>query len=77
MRRSSAPFARARALAAALQLISGMALAQQQAALAALPPYKSRGKGGKRPHRSVGTKACQRAALKARNVRANKEAHRG
>lgn len=76
MRQSNAPFARARALMAAIQLIAGMALPQQHAALAALPAYESRGKGGKRPRRSVGTKAFQRAASKARNVQRNRKAHR-
>lgn len=72
----SAPFARARAMMSALAAIASLAFTQQQAALAALGPYVSRGKGGKRPHRSVGTKACQRAACKARNVQRNRKAHR-
>ena len=39
---------------------------QMRQALDGVAPYKSRGKGGKRPHRSVGTKAYQRMALKKR-----------
>lgn len=64
------PFARAIAMmgliAAAVRAYPFPGVAQQQA-LAGIGPYVSRGKGGKRPHRSVGTKAFQRAALKKRN----------
>lgn len=69
----SQPFARARAMFA---LVSAAMMANpipgvgQQMALNAIGPYESRGKGGKHPHRRVGTKAFQRAALKRRNQRA-------
>lgn len=55
---------------AAIAAAMAMPTSQQQAQLAAIGPYESRGKGGKRPHRSVGTKAFQRAALKRRNQKA-------
>ncbi len=53
-------------ISAAMTLPAGA----QQSTLASIGPYESRGKGGKRPHRSVGTKAFQRAALKRRNKKA-------
>jgi hypothetical protein len=62
MRNSNAPFARTLAMVAALAAA---------AALAEIGPYESRGKGGKRPHRSVGTKAFLRAAAKRRNKKAS------
>lgn len=71
------PFARAMAFMAALAAINSMPLAIQQAKLAELGTYESRGKGGKSPSRHVGTKRARRAALKARNVRRNRRAHRG
>lgn len=41
-------------------------------------PAVSRGKGkGKRPYRSVGTRAYQRAALKRRNQQRHRKASRG
>lgn len=66
----SAPFARARAMMAAIAAAMALAPLVQQEALAAIGPYKSRGKGGKSPRRSVGTKAFQRAATKHRNRKA-------
>lgn len=55
------------ALAAGLSITSGLdARAMAEAETFRAP---SRGKGGKRALRSVGTKVYQRKALKARNVR--------
>jgi PAB1-binding protein PBP1 len=65
-----APFARARAMMAAITAVMAafpIPGGTQAAALNGLGPYESRGKGGKRPHRRVGTKINQRAALKRRN----------
>ena len=65
------PFSRAMVMAAAVSAILSRAqgnYSAQQAGLVTLGPYESRGKGGKRPHRSVGTKAHQRLAAKRRNV---------
>jgi hypothetical protein len=56
------------AIAAAMSANPTPGLAQK-AALDAIGPYESRGKGGKRPHRSVGTKAYRRAAIKTRQRR--------
>lgn len=55
------------ALAAGLSIASGM----DARAMAEAESFRSpsRGNGGKRAHRSVGTKAYQRKAAKARNVR--------
>lgn len=61
-----APFNRALAIFAAIAAAMRNPMAAPQ--LADMPIYKSHGKGGKKPHRSVGTKAYQRAALKRRNV---------
>lgn len=72
----SAPFSRSLAMMTALAAAMAMAPMQQQMALAAIGNYESRGKGGKRPHRHVGVAASRRAALKARNVRRNRAAHR-
>lgn len=67
----SMPFSRAiSAMAAIAAAAMSLPNGQQQAQLAAIGPYESRGKGGKRPHRSVGTKVFQRAALKRRNKKA-------
>ena len=67
----SMPFARLRAtmalIAAAMQAHPLPGVAQQMALQQAASTYESHGKGGKRPHRSVGTKAFQRAAAKRRN----------
>lgn len=72
------PFERAQAVAAAVAFALSLTdTAARQAALADTPAYKSRGKGGKRPHRHVGTAAAKRAAVKARNVKRNRRAHRG
>lgn len=60
-----APFARAQALFALIAAAMNNPMAAFP--LAGIPAYESHGKGGKRPHRSVGTKAYQRAALKRRN----------
>lgn len=60
--------------AAAIAMFSAIAAAQslpaghqRQSAMNDIGPYESRGKGGKRPHRSTGTKAFQRMAAKRRN----------
>lgn len=70
MRSSNTSFARAIAMMAAIAAATALPAGAQQRALAAIGPYESHGKGGKRPHRSVGTKAFQRAAAKrkARHV---------
>lgn len=63
-------FSRARAmfaLVSAAMLAHPMPGVAQQQALNAIGAYESRGKGGKRARRSVGTKAFQRAAAKKRN----------
>lgn len=60
----STPFHRALAMMAAIAGAMTLDTLAQRKRLAALGPYESRGKGGKRPHRSVGTKAFQRAAAK-------------
>lgn len=59
------------AIAAVMARAAGN-FALQQSGVKELGPYKSRGKGGKTPSRHVGTKAHQRAALKARSVRRNR-----
>lgn len=76
MQRAS-PFARARSMFAAIAAVMAafpVPGGTQAAALNGLGPYESRGKGGKRPRRSVGTKAHQRAALKARNRQRSRHA---
>lgn len=61
------------ALAASLSIASGVDAQAMSGPVPRLRPSSaSRGKGGKRAHRSVGTKAYQRKALKARNVRRNR-----
>ena len=73
--RQSGAFHRALAMVAAVASLMQRAagnFAMQQSGLKELGPYKSRGKGGAVPHRHVGTKAYQRAAKKARNVRRNR-----
>jgi hypothetical protein len=43
-----------------------------------VPVIRERGKGGKRPHRAdTGARRIQRRALKARDVKRNKRAHKG
>lgn len=64
------------AIAAVMAQTAGSPLLQQQR-LAELGPYESRGKGGKRAYRASGISAARRAAMKARNRRRNKLAHRG
>lgn len=70
------PFRRAHEFFSALAAIAMLSAGEQQAKLLALGAYESHGKGGKQPHRRVGTKAHARAALKARNQRRNRAAHR-
>ncbi len=72
-------FSRSKSMFAAIATIIAMgmpAMAQQQK-LASLGEYTSRGKGGKRSSRSVGTAAFRRAAVKAKNKARNRRAHRG
>ena len=71
-------FSRAKSMMSAIAavLAAGFNTAEQRAKLVALGQYESHGKGGKHPHRSVGTAAHKRAALKARNVARNRRAHR-
>ena len=57
--------------------IMAMAPTEQKLALAKLPAYESRGKGGKHPRRASGAASIQRAAAKHRNVARNRLAHRG
>jgi len=68
------PFSRAKSMMAVIAAIMTTTISQseRQAKLYALGDYKSRGKGGKRPHRSVGTAAFKRAAMKERNRRAHR-----
>lgn len=75
MQRSN-PFARAMAMMAAITDIMAMAPSVQKSMLSQIGPYESRGKGGKRAHRSIGTKANARAAAKSRNVRRARAASR-
>lgn len=70
----SAPFARAMAMAAAIMGAMSLPASLQQAQLAEIGPYRSRGKG--RNSSPIGRKgghmAAVRAASKARNVRRHK-----
>lgn len=70
----SSPFARAHAMMAAMAAAMAMPFMEQKAALAAIGPYESRGKGeGRSNRRPAGAhKAAHRAAAKARRVRANR-----
>ena len=74
------PFARAAQLFSLVQAavaLHGAGTVELQVALSGLPAYRSRGKGKGRRHDQGGTRAAQRAALKARNVIRNRRAHRG
>lgn len=73
----SSPFSRASAMFSAIAAAMALAPSMQKVALSQIGPYESRGKGGKAPSRRVGTKACQRAARKARNVRRHRAACKG
>lgn len=67
------PFHRAAAMMALIA--AAMRSAAPQAAMAAIGPYVSRGKGGKRPHRANTGAACiKRAAIKKRNIRLHRRA---
>jgi hypothetical protein len=67
------PFSRAIAMMALVS--AAMASAAPQAALANIGPYVSRGKGGKRPHRTGnGSAHIKRMATKARNVQRHRRA---
>lgn len=75
------PFARANALMAAVAMavmnsaaVTGFAEVMKARELAA--GYVSRGHGGKRAHRMTGITRVRRQALKTRNVKANRRAHR-
>lgn len=72
-------FLRAKAMFAAISAIVSQFQADmvgQRAALAALPEYRSGGKGGKRAHRPTGIAAAKRAALKCRNQKRHRAACR-
>lgn len=74
----SQPFARAIAMMSLIAAAMNMPIAMQQAALANIGPYESRGKGKGRG--AIGSKgghmAAVRAASKARNVRRHRAAAR-
>jgi hypothetical protein len=71
------PFHRALELFAALAMVLELpSAAARTAAYAELRPYESRGKGGKRPHRTTGIAGVRRAATKRRNQIRNRKAHR-
>lgn len=69
-------FRRATAMMTLVAAAMAAPFGQRQAQLAAIGPYKSRGKGGKRPRHMTGISAMKRAAKKARNVARNRRAHR-
>lgn len=71
MRRSQ-PFARAHAMMALIAAAMSAPASGQQALLAAIGPYESRGKGqGRSNRRPAGAhKAAHRAAMKLRNKKA-------
>lgn len=71
----SKPFARAIALMAAFAaaITSGVGV---DAARAAAAGYTSNGHSGKRAHGPTGIAGVRRASLKARNVKANRRAHK-
>lgn len=69
------PFARARAMFAAVAAAMALSPAMQHAALAEIEPYQSRGKGkggSHRPRSSHTVAADKRASVKARNRRKHK-----
>lgn len=70
MQRSS-PFSRATAMMAAIAAAMSLPVTAQQAAMSAIGPYESRGKGeGRSNRRPAGAhKAAHRAAIKARNAK--------
>jgi len=72
-------FARARSMMAAIGALMAQGLhgLKLQQGISSLGEYKSRGKGGKRPHRSCGTAAHKRHAQKLRNRARNRRACRG
>lgn len=74
----SSPFSRARSMMSAISAILSMGLGAMatQASISNLGAYESRGKGGKRPHRSTGTAAARRAASKRQNVMRNRRNQR-
>lgn len=81
MRHAVHPLARAWITFASL-LLQGRTPSLDPMGLGALPMMpaplrRARGKGGKTPHRHVGTKAHARQAAKARRVRAHRRARRG
>jgi hypothetical protein len=65
------------ALVAGLVAQHGAGTSALQHALGGLAPYRSRGKGKGRTHDNGGTRAYQRAALKARNVKRHRKACHG
>jgi hypothetical protein len=72
-------FTRAPSMMAAIGalLAQGLRGFELQQGISSIGAYKSRGKGGKRPHRSIGTAAHQRHARKLRNQARNRRACRG
>lgn len=70
-------FGRAKAMFALVAAAMSLAPLARQEALAAISPYRSRGKGTGTPHPKKMTRITQRAAHKARNVMRNRRAHRG
>lgn len=72
-------FARAKAMMAAIQVAMMIGnVAQRQAALNSIAPYRSRGKGSGKTSPSIHHVAMdKRAAKKARNVKRHKAAMRG
>lgn len=79
MKHDLSAFSRARTMMAAISamIAQGLKGIDLQQGIGALGPYESRGKGGKSPHRRVGTKAYARAALKRQNQRRNRAACKG
>lgn len=77
--KGNSPFRRAKdmfaAIGAALKAFRGDLVALR-GALDAIGPYESKRKSGSRPHTRRTTRPDQRAALKKRNRRRNRLAHR-
>lgn len=67
-------FKRAIAMAQAISAAMSLHPLERQIALDGIGQYKSRGKGGKQPHRATGIAGVKRAAKKARNVKRSRAA---
>lgn len=74
--RATGPFHRSQALIALMVGAMSAGYGAMQAAKTLAGGYKSRGHGGKRAHRDTGIAKGRRAACKARNVKANRRAHK-